>query len=526
MNALKNLLLVMASVVVSLICMELILRVGDGLPLIPSENLLLARADRFSRRAETVYDPTLGWALRPNLRAVRTRTEPSITTGELGIRMNRPEIVPPAHGAIVTVGDSFTMGAEVDDTSTWPAQLEQRIGEAVVNGGTGGYGTDQIILRAEQLLNAINPKTIVVSFLSDDVMRSQLSVYNGAAKPYFLLKDGQLLPMHQPVPPPAARPPLTVPFPRNILGYSYLVTWTMARFNVASWFLITKNTRVATDHVGVTCRLLERLKRQADTRGVRLVFMMQWPGEAITKLAERPSYAARVLHCAIDLGLQTVDPWEALKAVHARGKEAFYPLYNTRGDGVFFLHMSRAGNALIADLMARAIQDKNFNVLPPYSPRRPAPRLNLEVLGEGATVQNLTVARNAGAAPAGSAVRLENTSMQHGSIFQDVPVADDDLTHTFSLNVRPGDSGMALVLLAYLGGQQRVYQAHIETPSMVVNGEGSITSEPLADGWWKVTVSGPNNRSGNRSLRVQVFPSQDPGRAAGSFYIADPRLDP
>jgi hypothetical protein len=39
-------------------------------------------------------------------------------------------------------------------------------------------------------------------------------------------------------------------------------------------------------------------------------------------------------------------------------------------------------------------------------------------------------------------------------------------------------------------------------------------------------LSGANNRKGNRTVRVQVFPSLDKGRRTGSLLIANPRLDP
>jgi len=525
LGVLTNLCLLVASTLLALAGVELILRIGDGLPLLPSDNLILARADRFTRRTDTIHHPQLGWLPRSNLHAIRSRTEPSLTTGELGVRMNQPDIRSLPGGATLAVGDSFTFGAEVDDASTWPAQLERRLGEPVINGGVGGFGTDQIVLRAESLMTTLSPRTIIVSFLSSDILRTQLSVYNGAAKPYFLLRDGELLAMNQPVPLPAERRALKLEFPRNLLGHSYLVTWVMARMGHGRWFEVEKNTRAANDPVAVTCRLLTRLKREADARAVRLIFIMQWPGEHIAGPRERPSFADGVLACAVELGLQTIDAWDTLKAVHARGPQAFGEIYHTRANGAIYLHMSPAGNTVIAELMARAVSDPGFVILPPLRRREPAPQLDLAVLGEGAPVQNLTVTR-LGSSPTGAtALLLEDRSPPHGSIYQDVAVADDDLTHTFAVDIKAGSSANAQLLLSYLGGQQRSYYAAIDMATMTVSGDGVMSAEPGADGWWHVRIAGPNNKTGNRTVRVQVFPSQDES-GRGTLLIANPRLDP
>jgi hypothetical protein len=46
------------------------------------------------------------------------------------------------------VGDSFTAGADVAEHESYVAQLEAMLNYPVINGGVGGYGTDQMILAA------------------------------------------------------------------------------------------------------------------------------------------------------------------------------------------------------------------------------------------------------------------------------------------------------------------------------------------------------------------------------------------
>src|SRR6185312_14962905 len=100
-----------------------------------------------------------------------------------GVRMNQAEVRPLPRSAILAVGDSFTFGAEVEDSQSWPAALERIVGTPVVNGGVGGYGSDQIVLRAEQLMAELQPRTVIVSFLDGDILRAGYSLFHGALKP-------------------------------------------------------------------------------------------------------------------------------------------------------------------------------------------------------------------------------------------------------------------------------------------------------------------------------------------------------
>src|SRR5262249_52895502 len=149
------------------------------------------------------YDPVLGWVHKPNLRFNSDSPNDSFTTGEYGIRMNQPGIRAIPDNAILAVGDSFTAGSEVGDAQTWPAQLAQEIGQSVINAAVGGWGTDQIVTRAEQLIPRLTPRAIVASFTSGDPQRDQYSVYGGLHKSYFKIDNGVLVPMNLPVPKPA-----------------------------------------------------------------------------------------------------------------------------------------------------------------------------------------------------------------------------------------------------------------------------------------------------------------------------------
>lgn len=96
-----------------------------------------------------------------------------------GFRVNGE--APPAPGerrVVLALGDSFTFGLGVRDEETWPAQLEQRVSEAlqhpveVVNAGTISYGVFQELdlLRTTGL--ATRPRIVVHALYWNDFMNA------------------------------------------------------------------------------------------------------------------------------------------------------------------------------------------------------------------------------------------------------------------------------------------------------------------------------------------------------------------
>jgi lysophospholipase L1-like esterase len=122
------------------------------------------------------YDARLGWSPRPGFVGRSDGTTVTITPD--GWRSNG--LVAP----VLAVGDSFTFGTDVLDQETWPAQLERLIGRPVINGGVGGYGLDQAVLRAEDLVARLHPSLLIVAFIPDDADRCGLRE-RADAKPWF-----------------------------------------------------------------------------------------------------------------------------------------------------------------------------------------------------------------------------------------------------------------------------------------------------------------------------------------------------
>jgi hypothetical protein len=231
----------------------------------------------------------------------------------------------------------------------------------VVNAGTGGYGADQTILRAEQMLPIVKPKILLIGFHEIAIFRAGHSVF-GAPKPYFTLNNGELQ-YHPPqfvepheknatALPPAYRI-------REALGYSAFVDYLLSRLNPNFWHgdadedLYEKS---GADEVAVTCALLKRLKSRADQDGIHMMLVLQYYATLFLE-SDRPGPHSRaVAACARDIGIRVVDQFAPLHAIVAAGGPNIIRDYYWFNDGIFG-HMTAKGNEHAASLIEPALRD-------------------------------------------------------------------------------------------------------------------------------------------------------------------------
>jgi hypothetical protein len=260
-QGIANVLLVCASTGVALLILEIGLRVHHG-ELLDFSSELPEVPDRL-RLPRAAYDSLLGWV--PAVGAHGRAGQESVTAAHL--RSNGPE--PAATDLrVLTVGDSFTFGDEVEDTATWPAQLGRQVGARVFNAGVFAYGIDQAVLRATVLFDTYRPDWVVLAFIRNDVNRAELSYYS-AWKPYYTVEDGDLVLRNVPV--PRTGPP-TPRFDglRKAFGYSLLAS-AISRRLLDRWWYYGSIVRVHDDGVEIAVRLVGRLDRLMEARGARLL---------------------------------------------------------------------------------------------------------------------------------------------------------------------------------------------------------------------------------------------------------------
>lgn len=154
------------------------------------------------------FDAELGWTVVPN----RASDDGGEHTDSIGARGEREYAATKPAGTtrLVCVGDSYTWGDEVPDADTYEAQLEALLPSVeAINLGVVGYGTDQALLRWRREGARLRPDVVVVGVLLENVGRN-VNRYRplwapatgaAAAKPRFLLPEregGELRVLPQP----------------------------------------------------------------------------------------------------------------------------------------------------------------------------------------------------------------------------------------------------------------------------------------------------------------------------------------
>ena len=330
--------LTLGAIVLALGAMEIGLRLTHTGWIAVWPNFVLEARSVLAERehGRIVDDPLLGYAPRPGFRA------PGVTIDGNGLRHAGAVRT---GDTILAVGDSYTYGDEVNDDETWPAHLQRLTGAPVLNAGVSGYGFDQSVLRAEQLAAGRTLSTIVVSFIADDLRRTEMSRLWGAEKPYFDIADNRLVLRNMPVP-PRPDPRTTLSFWQRTLGYSFLVDFVLRRLHLMhDWFGDHVRVHAEGDGERLSCLLTSRLAKLQRLSGARVLLMAQYDPVAwqAPKFAdEQHRMAEGVLRCGRQAGLAVLDTFEALSRSEPKS------LYGR-------WHMNDAGNRLIAGLVAGAL---------------------------------------------------------------------------------------------------------------------------------------------------------------------------
>lgn len=244
----------------------------------------------------TTYDPVYGKALKKSYSCRRTGAEFTYTlsTNSLGFRGPEPKSLP--KGAVVFLGDSFTMGSAVDDGEEVPAliagKLDERYGRdvvPVVNAGVANNGNGRWVKFLRGEAERYDPSFVVMQVYINDFAD------NANERLFELDADGKLV--ERPVPKPGKAQRLqaiveSIPLVR----YSYLVA--IARQAVSNVMAKQQVMWDKTDPVTVdplTYAILDEALRVSVTEH-------KWP-TGIEIIECRPDQEARVREIAARYGV-------------------------------------------------------------------------------------------------------------------------------------------------------------------------------------------------------------------------------
>ncbi len=335
-SLIANLLLIVCSCLVTIALAEVAVRVYHGK--LFSTETTRSSDFRVTTGPRAVYDANLGWIPKTGVR----QGEFTSTIGEHGIRLHGEPRDLGATPYVLAVGDSFTFGDDVDDAETWPAHLERLTGWPVLNGGVFGYGVDQMVLRAEALLDVYQPRVLIVSMIADDLQRSELA-YRYGWKPYFDIVDGELELRNVPVPELAS--PVRFPKLRNALGYSHLANGLFRRLTPNWWYNQGIEQRAHNQGTEVAMLLMNRIADVVADRNIRVIIVAQ-ADRSLDVESLKP-----VLKSAEENGFEALD----LAAPLAERLKADPSLEAATFLGGFAGHMTASGNAWVAERIAERL---------------------------------------------------------------------------------------------------------------------------------------------------------------------------
>jgi hypothetical protein len=358
----------------ALVLTELIARLVSGVFVLSIDNLVARELSPLQwANGPIVYDDKLGWRLKPRGQYLgQGRPDGKLTIGAFGLRGAPYETRRIPGQAVLIVGESLTLGINVDDSETWPARLGATLQQPILNGSTWSWGLDQIVLRAEELMPVLHLKALMVALTPQSVVETLYKTFGLGYKPYFDVIDGGLRLAGSPVPKMSARP-RDVGWPQAVFGYSHLInsfmrtdlgTWISTAALGANWvnYAGLHQRAHATDQSSqIACLLMERLADLKSRNGVKVVVIMVY-NESELRTPRPAEQVPPVLACAQARGLETVDSFQTLTAIAASDRARFRQLW--QGQGNSYGPPTAEANDFMAALVHKALSTGTSGVNP------------------------------------------------------------------------------------------------------------------------------------------------------------------
>jgi hypothetical protein len=267
---------------------------------------------------------------------------------------------------VLALGDSFTLGLQVDHADTWASKLGQRLSESlstrveVLNAGMVGYGTRQATRRLEELASVTEADAAILLFYLGNDLRDNIR--------YPRLKQARLAPPPQNPPP---EPPQTKDWQRALARGSHLVAhllaWMQTR-SVADDFRLMEYQDEMRPYVDpgrleglipLTKTALQDFGRSCKNAGIPCMIVLAPPAYAVHTDRLSATFEAFGLDpSAVDLdapakavikaapiGMPVLDLSSSMRAVAA--ERAMYLTFDP--------HWSAQGHAVAAEIMTTAV---------------------------------------------------------------------------------------------------------------------------------------------------------------------------
>ena len=151
-----------------------------------------------------LFDPELGWTIRPN------GSKRGYRTNRYGIRASREYAIEPPPGTLrlAAFGDSFTHASDVPNGETWHFRMEEMKPKVeVLNFGVPGFDPGQALLRYRREGVKFHPHVVLIGFMSENINRMVNTFRpfyfpkSGVpfTKPRFALRGGELVLVPNPI---------------------------------------------------------------------------------------------------------------------------------------------------------------------------------------------------------------------------------------------------------------------------------------------------------------------------------------
>jgi hypothetical protein len=296
------------------------------------------------------FDDRLGWRGRPNATGSFSSVDFEVTVSldALGFRNTTPVAVESRKNWLL-IGDSFGWGWGVEDDETVAQSLMRLEPEInVYNLSSPGFGTDQQFLTVRGFLEdhpSQQFEGLVLLFCDNDIQDVGATRRYGYRKSKFVLKQGALSLVNDPVPPPlpdafVAASPLGEKPRRSLLSRSHL--YNLTTIGLPKWL---ESRRASTSAPRVAPRAMPTAK---DRRDLEVTMRLLSEMAALTTQRELSFHVVLLL---TDPDAAAAWQWNPLSdfmtkqgIAHSRFQSGLLPRSNLWLDG----HLSVIGNRQLA----------------------------------------------------------------------------------------------------------------------------------------------------------------------------------